>query len=102
MAKKSKVETATEADWSFTEDANAMKVISDVAGRLSFTYSDHLERGDVEQDGSLWLAVRPEVQERLRQGGSYREFYSHLWSGLSDLYAHRFQFTIAEFNEEIQ
>ena len=88
MSNPRKADVATEADWSWAEDPDAMRAVERAAQKASIEF-DALECDDAVQDASLWLAVHPGLvaSYRDREGArnwvdllAYR-IYSH---GLRD------------------
>lgn len=63
-----KVDTATEADWSFVEDSVVMRAVKWAAVKAARQF-ELVEYDDAEQDALLFLAVRPEWVARVRAEG---------------------------------
>ena len=55
-------DVATEADWSFCDDAELTRKLNGQARELAGAYG--LEFDDVLQESLLWLAVRPALQRK--------------------------------------
>ena len=62
-AKKSDLASAADCDWSFIEREDVMTAIRRLAYQ-SARRKPELQADDVEQELVLWLAVRPDIQDR--------------------------------------
>jgi ribosome-binding protein aMBF1 (putative translation factor) len=69
--------TATEADWSFTENSEQMSACEIAAARAAREF-DAIEYEDALQETYLYLAVRPELQARgLSRNNLAQQLYAH-------------------------
>lgn len=75
-----KVETATEADWSFYENADVLKSVKSAAIKASREF-EMVEFEDAQQDALLWLSVRPERVARALESKDFTQL-------TQDIYAH--------------
>lgn len=86
----SKVETATEADWSFLEDERFQQAIYRAATKMVSRFHDRYalpqladstdpQLMDAMQDASLWLSVRPELVERTLETGDFRSLAERIY-----------------------
>jgi hypothetical protein len=57
----SKVDIATEADWSFYENRAVRRAAGSAARTVADKFPDTADVSDLEQDALLFLAVRPEM-----------------------------------------
>lgn len=81
MANPSRSETAMaeDCDWSFVGERAFEKAI-DSAVRKAASRFDGIDEEDVRQDAILWLAVRPELIERHRAGGTHGDLAQNIYA----------------------
>jgi hypothetical protein len=75
---RSKVDTATEADWAFTLDSHIMQAVRWAAAKAARQF-ELVEFDDAYQDVLLYLAVRPELAAR-SQGTPVQELGQNLYA----------------------
>ena len=84
MANKRKIDTATEADWSFYGDEYVMGAVRTAARKASDQF-ESVEYEDAEQDALLYLAIRPERVKRAHAEKDYRQLAQDIYTrGLRD------------------
>jgi hypothetical protein len=79
----SKVDTATEADWSFVADRGVMAALESAAHKAARLFDGVVEYEDAYQDAVLWLAVRPgEVAKYRDRKGGMRSLSQNIYAAL--------------------
>lgn len=78
----SKVNTATEADWSFLEDPRAADAVTQAARKLAREFEAVVDPEDAYQDCALWLSVRPEMVAKARETDNYGQLYQDIYGNL--------------------
>lgn len=83
MANISRIDSATEADWGFVAEDGGLHKACIAAAYIATRRYDGAEWDDAYQQACLFLAVRPELQERVKADGSrgaYRRLGSNIYS----------------------
>ena len=82
MKSVNKVQTATEADWSFFSDERAVKAVEQAALKAERKF-EHIDYEDAYQDALLWLSVRPGRYQQATEDGNWPQLRQDIYSPLA-------------------